>query len=86
MYMKLNNTGKNMWLWAQTLNQNLKGNAQAQDADGWQAFFCVMYDIFRGHISTLVLLTGGGAASPHPAKFLLRLWQSDMQLFKTKTL
>ena len=32
-----------MWLWAQTANQNLKQNAQTQDADGMQAFFFVLY-------------------------------------------
>ena len=44
MYMKPNNADKNIWLWAQTANQKLKQNAQTQDADGLQAFFCVIYD------------------------------------------
>ena len=57
MYMKPNNAGKNKWLRAQTLNQKLK-NAQTQDADGGQAFFCVIYDTVRGHTSTLLVLIG----------------------------
>ena len=51
MYMKPINTGKNMWLRAQTANQILKQNAQTQDPDGKQAFFCVIYDTFKGNIS-----------------------------------
>ena len=56
MYMQPNNAHKNIWLSAQTLNQKLKENAQTQDAYGRQAFLCVIYDIFRAHISTLILL------------------------------
>ena len=38
MYVKPNNSGKDMWLLAQTANQKLKQNAQTQDVDGMQAF------------------------------------------------
>ena len=59
MYMKLNKSAKYMWLRAQTLNQKLKHNAQAQDAGCRQAFFCVLFYTFRGHISTSILLIRG---------------------------
>ena len=52
MYRKPINAGKTIWLRAQTLKQKSKRNAQTQDADGSQAFFCVLYDTFRGHIPT----------------------------------
>ena len=35
--MKPSNSGKDMWLQAQTANQKLKQNAPTQDADGMQA-------------------------------------------------
>ena len=35
--MKPNNTGMDIWLWAQTANQKLKQNAQKQNAYGMQA-------------------------------------------------
>ena len=38
MYMKPNRAGKNMWLRVQIANQNLKQNAQTQDAVGVQTF------------------------------------------------
>ena len=38
MYMKPINTGKNMWLRAQSANQNSKQNAQTEDADGMPEF------------------------------------------------
>ena len=43
MYMKPNNAGKNIWLRAQTANQNFTQNAQTQDADGMQVFFLSVY-------------------------------------------
>ena len=43
MYMKPNKADRNLWLWAQITNQNLKQNAQTQDADGRQVFFSVLY-------------------------------------------
>ena len=49
MYMKPNKADKNMWLRDQIANQNQKQNAQTQDADGMQAFFCVIYDTVRGY-------------------------------------
>ena len=58
--MKPNNTGKNKLLQAQTVNQKLNHNAQTQDADRMQAFFCVIYDTVRGCISTIILLIEGG--------------------------
>ena len=42
-----------MCLRAQIANQDLKQNAQTQDADGVQTFFCVMCDTVRGYISTV---------------------------------
>ena len=83
--MKPKNAGKNMWLRAQTAKQKLKQNAQIQDGDGVQAFFCVINDSVRGEISPTVLLVGGGASSHQPPTFLLRLLQRNMQHFKTKT-
>ena len=50
MYLKPYNGGKNMWMWAHTANTKLKQNAQTQDADGMQIFFCVIYDTVRGYI------------------------------------
>ena len=50
MYRKPNKAGKNKWLWAETANQNLKQNAQTQDAYGMQAFFRVIYDTVTSHI------------------------------------
>ena len=67
MCMKPNKAGKNMWLRAQIVNQNLKQNAQTEDADGMQTFFCVIYDTALGNISTLILLIG--APSPPPLRF-----------------
>ena len=52
---------------AQTLDQKSKQNAHTQDADGRQAFFCAIYDTFRGHISTLILLKGG---SEPPSRYV----------------
>ena len=34
--MKPNDAGEDMWLWAETANENLKEEAQTQDADGMQ--------------------------------------------------
>ena len=39
--MKPNNAGKNMWLRAETENQNQKQNAQTLDADGMKTFSTV---------------------------------------------
>ena len=41
--MKPNNTGEDMWLWAQTVNQNLKQNQQTQDADAAQLCMCYIW-------------------------------------------
>ena len=81
MCMKLNNAGKNMWLWIQTANKKLKQNAQTQDADDMQGVFCVICD---SHFSTKILLING-APIPHPATFPLRLQPRDMQYLKAKT-
>ena len=62
--MKLNNTGRNMWLRAPTGNQKLKQNAQTQDVDGVQAFFSVIYDAVKSYISTIILLIEGGSEPP----------------------
>ena len=43
MYMKPNNSGKNMSLRAQTTIQKLNHKAQTQDVEGMQAFFSVLY-------------------------------------------
>ena len=64
MYMTPNYAGKDIWLRAQTLNQKLRQNAQTRNADGKQAVFCVINDTFGGHISTLILLMGGGSEPP----------------------
>ena len=69
MYIKPNIAGKNIRLRAQTLNQKLKQNAQTQDDDGVQAFFYVIYDTFRGHISTLILFMGGGFRATFTLRF-----------------
>ena len=71
MYMKPNNVGANIWLRARTLNEKFKKDAQTQDADGRQAFFHVIHNTFRGHISTSILLIGQ-APSPRSATFSLR--------------
>ena len=42
MCMKPKNAGKDMWLRAQTENENLK-NAQRQDADGVQAVSVLLH-------------------------------------------
>ena len=52
-----------MWLRAQTANPKLKQNALTIEIDGRQAFFCVIYDTFRGHISKLLSLMRGLRAS-----------------------
>ena len=50
MYMKPNNAVKNIWLWAQTLNQNFKENSQTQDPYGRQDF-SVLYKTYLEVIS-----------------------------------
>ena len=48
IYMKPINTGKNMWLQAQTQSQKLIQNAQIQDAEDMQDFFSIF--TVRGYI------------------------------------
>ena len=67
--MNLNNADKNMRLRAQITNQKLKQNAQTQDADGMQAFFCVKNDAISGYISTTVRLMRREVPSPRPPYF-----------------
>ena len=80
--MKPNKAGKNMWLRAQMVNQNLKQNSQTQDADGMQTFCCVIHDTLRGYISTLLLLIG--VCEPPALTLPLRLPSRDMHLLKKK--
>ena len=53
--MKPNNTGENLWLWAQNENQRSIQNGQSQDADARQSL-PVLYinGTFRGFTSTIV--------------------------------
>ena len=81
--MKPNKAGKHMWLQAQVANQNMKQNGQTQDADGMQAFFCIIYDAVRGYISTPILLIGD--SEPTAPTLRLRLPPQDIQHFKIKT-
>ena len=73
--MKPNIAAKDVWLLAQTANENLKQDTlTTQDADGMQAIpqqYCVSLE---------------GAPSPWPPTFLLRFQSRDMQHFKTNTL
>ena len=79
MYMKQNNAGKNMWLWAQTVNQKFQQNAQTQDADGMRTFFCVICDTVRGYIFFKNTIIRGGGSEPSSPTFPLRLRLHSMQ-------
>ena len=74
-----------MWLRGQFVNHNLRQNAQIQDADSMQAFFCVINDTLRCYISTKNTISSAGAASPKAPYISAEAASRDMQLFKTNT-
>ena len=83
MYMKPNKVGKNMWLPAQIAYQNLKQNAQTQDADGMQIFYTLYLTEVEANISKRILRIGG--SEPQTPTFPLRLPPRDKHHFEIKT-
>ena len=59
-----------MWLWAQTAGENSKQNVQIHDADGVQAFLCVIYDTVGGLYLNSNTTSSRGVVSEPPAPYV----------------
>ena len=85
--MKMNNAGKDMQLWTQTVNQTLKQSATTEDADDMKALAVLCMKKLKALSQQYyVSWEDGGNGSESPDLHLpLRLRPRDMLRPKTKT-